>query len=90
MSTHYFNPMPAHLADDQRKEWVRREQTAENTLAIQALGGTTPNAETIAKFQRYVNGEITLAQAIAQVREQMAQEHAAFRQYLNRGHNPHS
>ena len=76
--------MPPNLSEDQRKEWIRRQRTAENTLVIQALGGTMPNAETIAKFQCYVNGEITLAQAIAQVREQMAQEHAAFRQYLNR------
>ena len=75
--------MPQYLNDDQRRDWLRRRRTAENTLAIQALGGTEPNEETISHFQRYVGGEITLAQAIAQVREQMAQEHAAFRRYLN-------
>ena len=85
MSTSFFTPMPQHLNDNQRKDWQRRQRTAENTLAIQALGGTEPNQETLTQFQRYVGGEITLAQAIAQVREQMAQEHAAFRQYLNRG-----
>jgi hypothetical protein len=85
MSILDFKPMPQHLNEDQRKDWLRRQRTAENTLAIQALGGTEPNAETISHFQRYVSGDITLAQAIAQVREQMAQEHAAFRQYLNRG-----
>ncbi|WP_143080198.1 antitoxin VbhA family protein [Hymenobacter arizonensis] len=85
MSTPNFKPMPQHLNDDQRKDWARRQRTAESTLAIQTLGGTEPNEETLAYFQRYVSGEITLAQAIAQVREQMAQEHAAFRQYLNRG-----
>lgn len=84
MSTSNFTLMPQNLNDDQRNDWLRRQRTAENTLAIQALGGTQPNAETISHFQRYVSGEITLAQAIAQVREQMAQEHAAFRQYLNR------
>jgi hypothetical protein len=84
MSTSNFTLMPQNLNDDQRNDWLRRQRNAENTLAIQALGGTTPNAETISHFQRYVSGEITLAQAIAQVREQMAQEHAAFRQYLNR------
>ncbi|WP_196280919.1 antitoxin VbhA family protein [Hymenobacter jeongseonensis] len=77
--------MPHHLSEDQRQNWLRRQRTAENTLAIQALGGTVPNEETLSYFHRYVSGEITLAQAIAQVREQMAQEHAAFRQYLNRG-----
>jgi hypothetical protein len=85
MSILDFMPMPQNLNEDQRKDWLRRQRTAESTLAIQALGGTQPNAETISHFQRYVSGEITLAQAIAQVREQMAQEHAAFRQYLNRG-----
>lgn len=77
--------MPTLLSEEQQKDWLRRQRTAENTLAIQALGGTEPNQETIGCFQRYVRGEITLAKAIGQVREQMAQEHAAFRQYLNRG-----
>ena len=84
MSNLHFTSMPQHLNDDQRKEWSRRQRTAENTLAIQALGGTEPNEQTLSQFKRYVGGEITLAQAISQVREQMAQEHAAFRQYLNR------
>lgn len=85
MSTPDFPQMPGSLDEDQQQDWLRRQRTAENTLAIQALGGTAPNEETIGYFRRYVRGEITLAKAIAQVREQMAQEHAAFRQYLNRG-----
>jgi hypothetical protein len=85
MPTSYFQAMPANLSEDQRKEWARRQRTAESTLAIQALGGTEPNSETIAQFQRYVSGHISLDQAIAQVREQMAQEHVGFRNYLNRG-----
>ncbi|MCC3152072.1 antitoxin VbhA family protein [Hymenobacter sp. BT770] len=84
MNTSHFKHMPQSLNDNQRQDWLRRQRTAENTLAIQAMGGTEPNEETLHHFQRYVTGEITLAQAIAQVREQMAQEHAAFRQYLNR------
>ena len=83
MSTFPFIPMPAHLSAEQRTEWERRQRTADNTLAIQALGGTVANAETLACFRRYVCGEIPLTQAIAQVREQMAQEHATFRRYLN-------
>jgi len=81
-ATAYFKPLPQQLTDDQRREWLRRQRTAENTLAIQVLGGAEPSRETIAEFQRYVCGEASLAQAIAQVREQMAQEHAAFRYYL--------
>lgn len=82
-TTPQFTPLPPHLSDDQRRDWQRRQATAETTLDLQVLGGTTPNAETVSFFQRYVRGEVTLAQAIAQVREQMAQEHAGFRRYLN-------
>lgn len=85
MPTPDFSQMPNLLNEDQQKDWLRRQRTAENTLAIQALGGTEPNEETIGYFRRYVRGEITLAKAIGQVREQMAQEHTTFRQYLNRG-----
>lgn len=76
--------MPANLPPDERTEWQRRQLTAQNTFEIQALSGTPPDASTLEKLQRYVRGEITLADAIAQVREQMAQEHEGFRQYLNR------
>lgn len=78
--------MPEQLSPDERTQWQRRQLTAQNTLEIQALSGSEPDAGTVQKFQRYVRGEISLADAIAQVREQMAQEHQGFRQYLNR-HN---
>lgn len=84
MSTISFEPMPPGLTAEQRTQWQRRQLTAHNTLEIQALAGTGANAETLAYFRRYVNGEITLAQAITQAREQIAQEHDGFRQYLNR------
>jgi hypothetical protein len=76
--------MPDDLPADQRAHWQRRQITARNTLEIHALSGTAANAETVACFQRYVRGEITLAQAITQSREQIAQEHQSFRQFLNR------
>ncbi|MBF9221134.1 antitoxin VbhA family protein [Hymenobacter ruricola] len=79
-----FAPVPDGLPADQRAHWQRRQLTARNTLELQALTGSVANAETVAFFQRYVRGEITLAQAIAQVREQMAQEHQSYRQFLNR------
>jgi hypothetical protein len=72
------------LTPEQRALWQRRELTAQNTLEIQAMAGTSANAETMAHFQRYVRGEISLTEAITQAREQLAQEHDAFRQYLNR------
>jgi hypothetical protein len=77
-------PRPCQLDDEQRKGWAFRQRRAANTLAIQALDGTVPSAETIACFRRYVSGESSLAQAIAQVREQLAEDHAAIRKYLNR------
>ena len=83
MATFSFLPMPADLTPDQRTAWQRRQRTAQDTLEIHALAGTEPNAGTVAQLQRYVSGEITLADAIAQVREQMAQEHPGFRQYLD-------
>ena len=86
MLTPSFLQMPHCLLDqNQQKGWYWRQRTAENTLATQVLGGTEPDEETLGYFQCYVRGEITLARVIAQVREQMAQEHTVFREYLNRG-----
>ncbi|UOQ96844.1 antitoxin VbhA family protein [Hymenobacter sp. 5317J-9] len=79
-----FGSIPDDLPADQRAHWQRRQLTARNALDSQALTGTAANAETVASLQRYVRGEITLAQAIAQVRAQMAQEQQSYRQFLNR------
>lgn len=84
MSTNFFEPMPDDLSPDQRLHWKRRQLTAENTLEIQAMGGTVANDETLACFRRYVRGEATLTQAIEQARRQLAQEHSSFRQRINR------
>ncbi|MBD2722030.1 antitoxin VbhA family protein [Hymenobacter armeniacus] len=80
----FFGSIPDDLPADQRAHWQRRQLSARNTLDMQALTGTPANADTVASLQRYVRGEITLAQAIDQVREQMAQEHQSYRQFLNR------
>ncbi|GAC1376877.1 MAG: hypothetical protein NVSMB30_22880 [Hymenobacter sp.] len=82
MFTLPFGPVPHDLTTDQRAHWQRRQLTARNTLEIQAMSGTVANAETVAYFKRYVSGEISLAMAIAQMREQIAQEHQEFRRYL--------
>jgi hypothetical protein len=84
MYSNAFGPVPDDLPASQRAHWQRRQLTARNTLEIQARTGTAANAETLAQFQRYVRGEIELAQAIAQVREQMAQEDRSYRQFLHR------
>ncbi len=79
-----FVAVPTNLSDDERAQWQRRQLTAQNTLEIQALSGTPPDADTVARFRRYVRGEITLAEAIEQVRAQIAREPPGFWQYLNR------
>jgi hypothetical protein len=84
MFAYLFGPVPTDLVPDQRAHWQRRQATARNTLEMQAMTGRAASAETVAYFERYVRGEVTLAQAIAQVREQMTQEHQHYRRFLDR------
>ena len=76
--------MPDDLPAGQRAHWQRRQLTARNTLEMQARTGSPANADTLAQFQRYVRGEVELAQAMAQVREQMAREDDGYRRFLHR------
>lgn len=82
MSTSPFGPVPGHLADPQRSQWLHRQQTAQHVLETQALAGTKASAETLAALQRYVRGELELGIAIAQARAQLAQERTGFWQAL--------
>jgi hypothetical protein len=84
MSTNSFGPLPSHLTAEQQAQWLQRQQTAQLALDTQGMAGTVPNTETMAAFRRYVKGEISLAEAIGHARAQLAQEHAAFQQFLNR------
>jgi hypothetical protein len=84
MSTNPFGSVPDRLTGEQRTKWIHRQQTAIYALDTQALAGTVANAETVAAFKRYVQGETGLTEAIAKARAQLAEEHIAFRQYHNR------
>lgn len=84
MYPHSFGPVPDNLSADQRAHWQRRSLTARHTLHLQAIAGHAANAETVAQFRCYVRGETPLAQAIAQVRAQAAQEHQSYRHFRNR------
>ena len=84
MITNYFRPPATRLNPGQLREWQRRQSIAQNTLEIQTLGGTLPDVETIHCFQSYVDGELTLTEAIVRVRQQMVQEREMLRQYVER------
>ncbi|MGI4821886.1 MAG: hypothetical protein ACRYFV_11805 [Janthinobacterium lividum] len=72
MSSTYFQPPLASQAPEQAHGWHHRCRTAEATLARQVDAGVVPDAETIAHFQTYVNGDITLGQAIGRVLDKLA------------------
>jgi hypothetical protein len=78
----YLPPAPKHLSPAQQQAWQRRQRMAETTLEIQTRSGSVADAETLAYFQRYVRGELTLEQAISRVRHQLAQEQKPSPHYL--------
>jgi|GEM_PF-5186074 len=84
MSFIKFNPMPAGLSPVQQQAWQRRRRTAENTLEIEILSGAVPDAQTLAFFQRYINGELTLGEALERVRKLAPADEQTFRLYFTR------
>lgn len=86
MATISFEPMPDHIPADQRPHWLRRQLKAGHALEVQAMAGTVANAHTLAQFQRYVNGEVSLDHALAQARAQRYQHYQGYQQYVWRRH----
>lgn len=72
MSSSYFHHLPAGHSPEQAQAWHTRCRTAEAALARQVAAGVAPDAETIAHFQAYVNGDITLGQAIGRVVDKLS------------------
>jgi hypothetical protein len=72
MSSNYFRPLPAGYSPEKEKAWHYRCRTAEDALARQVAAGAVPDAEAIAHFQAYVNGDITLGQAIGRVLDKLS------------------
>ena len=68
-----FQSVPTGLSAQQRQEWDYRRQNAERILAKQAQAD--PHLETVAHLQHYVNGDITLGQAIGRVLDAQARTH---------------
>ncbi|SHJ81852.1 hypothetical protein SAMN02745146_0252 [Hymenobacter daecheongensis DSM 21074] len=57
-----FNPLPAGLSEAETAARLKRQRCAEWGVAVAALGGTPPSPEIISELQRYIDGEITLAE----------------------------
>ncbi|RYU79122.1 antitoxin VbhA family protein [Hymenobacter persicinus] len=57
-----FNPLPEGLSEAEVSARLKRQRCAEWGVAVAALGGSPPSSEIIAELQRYVDGEITLAE----------------------------
>jgi hypothetical protein len=72
MSSRYFQPLPPGHSPEQAQAWHHRCRTAEAALARQVAAGAVPDAESIVHFQAYVNGDITLGQAIARVLDKLS------------------
>jgi hypothetical protein len=79
----YFPALPGSLTPAQRAEWQHRQRIAEHALEVEILSGAVPDHPTLACFQRYISGELTLAEAIACGRQQQPVDYETFRQYFN-------
>lgn len=58
---------PAGLGPEQRLRWARRLLAVEDALAALTAAGTTPAAVVLAYLHDYVNGDITLGQALGRI-----------------------
>jgi hypothetical protein len=57
-----FDPLPEGLSDAEAAARLKRQRCAEWGVAVAALGGTPPDDAIISELQRYIDGEITLAE----------------------------
>jgi hypothetical protein len=64
MATHYFPAPPTSLSPAEREHWLLRVQEAEKIGGIMEAGLPLVSSETLAFLQRYVRGELSLAQVV--------------------------
>jgi|GEM_PF-5948551 len=57
-----FNPLPEGLSEAETTARLKRQRCAEWGVAVAALGGTPPSPEILSELQRYIDGDITLAE----------------------------
>ncbi|GAA4371576.1 antitoxin VbhA family protein [Hymenobacter koreensis] len=72
MDPKYFEPIPDGLPKAEAAARLKRQRHAEWGVAVCRLGGTLPDHKLIAELQRYINGEITIAQVAGVVDPPMA------------------
>ena len=69
--------------DDEQAKQERRESTID-IMASWALEGMTPTPEVLARIRAYVDGEVTLDEAIAQAKARYAPDSTRRRQIPRR------
>ena len=57
-----FEPLPTGLSDADSATRLKRQRCAEWGVAVASMSGTPPNEEIIHELQRYIDGDITLAE----------------------------
>ncbi|QHJ07681.1 antitoxin VbhA family protein [Hymenobacter busanensis] len=62
MDPKYFEPIPEGLPEADAAARLKRLRHAEWGIAVSRLGGTLPDPKLIAELQRYINGELTIAE----------------------------
>jgi hypothetical protein len=57
-----FRPLPPELPEAERVARLKRQSHAEWGLAVAALGGSLPTLHVLEELQRYIDGELSLAE----------------------------
>ena len=74
MSSSLLMPDPAGSDQAQRLDCARRLLVAENILETISADGSGPDTGSLAYLQAYINGEISLGQAVGSIVDHLAQE----------------
>lgn len=79
----YFKPLEAALPEEEQAARAKRQRHAEWGLAVARLGGTQTAPELLAELQRYIDGEVSLAE-LAQAGHPPGQPNQVFRDVARR------
>ena len=75
MLSSYFQANLITLSPTQQSAWESRRQMAEDLLDRHTDLAHTPDAETVAHLQCYIDGDITLGQAMGRILDRWARSH---------------
>lgn len=65
-SSKYFAPISPDLPEAEQAACAKRQQHAEWGVAVSRLGGIDVEPELLQELQRYINGELSLAELVSQ------------------------